>query len=764
MTMGGSWGALAWPAGHGWRAAAAVAALLALAVAVAPPALAVEEAEAAKGPPLDIAVLVSSRRDVCFDPGDVAAIKTMAMAEQDRINLRGGIGGRPVAVKFLDDQRDANRSVTNVATALDNPQLLAVVGLSGSDRAKAAFEAHGKRIVESGVPFITDLSVTGLFKDLPNVFTTRSSQDQERIPVMVEAIRQLGYTRLAYIGLDGFTYSSTLGDALKQEIGTDGLVADHRLKLEKDELSYDALSAAVADLKAKQPDMVVLGIGSSRNGAVVSALASAGEKPALFVVGNIATMPEEIRNAYPQPIYQLAWDRLPELYNDRMRRRIERAPDVNWVFEGAKIVEAPGWKNGSCKERPQTNGAPDPFESANLRALALGAQFADMIGLVTEAANSSAQKRDLKRLRAHVVERLTRGYAPGRAAYKGSFENWSFDPGSRAAVRTPFLVILPGGLGRTQLAPFQLMRTKGGGLRRIDTLYLDIDLIKAHRVDDNEKSFSAEFYLSMRDAPNATIDRIEFTNAFIDPRTNGRQLTIELVRDSNSSDGYASAMKVYKVTGRFLFRPDLALYPFDRQRFSIDIQPKRGAVPFIIQPPPAELRDQAVESDDWQLRSAYVGYEEDFVPLVDAYTHEPSIVPFYKASFSWLMARETTDYFLRVVVPLGFILIVAYLSIFIPQTNFEAIVTIQVTALLSAVALYLSLPQLDSDTATLSDRLFVFNYFMVSLMIAISIARVNPLVARWPRIGAALRLAHIALVPLLVAFVAVYVYGASLGV
>ena len=47
-------------------------------------------------------------------------------------------------------------------------------------------------------------------------------------------------------------------------------------------------------------------------------------------------------------------------------------------------------------------------------------------------------------------------------------------------------------------------------------------------------------------------------------------------------------------------------------------------------------------------------------------------------------------------VPLGFILFVAYLSIFIPRTHFEAIVTIQVTALLSAVALYLSLPKLDS--------------------------------------------------------------------
>ena len=89
------------------------------------------------------------------------------------------------------------------------------------------------------------------------------------------------------------------------------------------------------------------------------------------------------------------------------------------------------------------------------------------------------------------------------------------------------------------------------------------------------------------------------------------------------------------------------------------------------------------------------------------------------------MKRETTDYFLRVVVPLAFILIVAYLSIFIPQSHLEAIVTIQITALLSAVALYLSLPKLESDSATISDRIFVFDYMVVSFMIVISILRIN---------------------------------------
>ena len=266
----------------------------------------------------------------------------------------------------------------------------------------------------------------------------------------------------------------------------------------------------------------------------------------------------------------------------------------------------------------------------------------------------------------------------------------------------------------------------------------------------------------MRSNGDNDIDKLEFTNAYVDPRTNGRQITVDTLHGGGPSNAYPEGMKIYKVTGRFVFEPELASFPFDTQRFSIDLQPRRGDAPFIVQPPPLLLRDKAVATDGWDPKTQYVGSDEDFVPLVDAYTHEPSIVPFYKASFVWLMKRQTTDYFLRVVVPLAFILAVAYLSIFIPIGHFEAVVTIQVTALLSAVALYLSLPKLDSDAATVSDRIFVFNYMMVSLMIAISILRMNRLVAARRWIGATLWTLHVVAVPIAVTAVAWLVYALSM--
>jgi len=300
------------------------------------------------------------------------------------------------------------------------------------------------------------------------------------------------------------------------------------------------------------------------------------------------------------------------------------------------------------------------------------------------------------------------------------------------------------------------VRLRGGALKPMATLYLDVDMIRAHAIDDNEKTFLAEFYLSMRSEAEAEIADVEFTNAYLDPRTNGRQITVTPLHDGRPSEAYPEKLKIYRIAGKFLFNPDLAQYPFDTQRFSIDIQPKRSEAPFIVQPPPASLRDQRLITDGWEAHQQYVGYDEDFVPVVDPYTHAPSVVPFYKASFVWIMQRQTTDYFLRVVVPLAFILIVAYVSIFIPLSHFEAIVTIQVTALLSAVALYLSLPKLDSDTATLSDTIFVFDYMMVSLMIVISILRMNGAVTRRPWLGGILTATHVAAIPAIVALAALY--------
>lgn len=83
--------------------------------------------------------------------------------------------------------------------------------------------------------------------------------------------------------------------------------------------------------------------------------------------------------------------------------------------------------------------------------------------------------------------------------------------------------------------------------------------------------------------------------------------------------------------------------------------------------------------------------------------------------------------------------------------------------MLSAVALYLALPKLDANVETLSDRMFLFSYLMLSSIIAVTIARVNKWIEPVGWLRKSLSFLHIVGVPVATAALAIYVYELSLG-
>ncbi len=715
----------------------------------APDARAQDEAEAAAGPPFSIALLVDSDVGRCYDRGYVAAVERLVSLEQQKINARGGVNGRPIDVSVLDGRRDIDQTIENVRTALELPNLLAMIGLTSSTRGERLLASMGDDLRSAGIPFISHMSVSDVFADYPNIFSTRPSQEAERIPVIAAFVQEMNFRSVAFLGRAGPTYIRAIGNGLNRSEIADRLTADHRIQRAGNrgaDLDEDAIQAAIADMKAKQTDLVVLAVGTITSDDVLSAFMQADFTPAVMLVGDISRVAANMPETYPNAIYQLDWNNVPEVAQDSVRNVVTQSNPEEWLFEGTKLGDAIGWQEGTC----DPDYEPDPLSSTNLSAIAFGARFADMVALATQAANGAGRRAELEQMHDAVIRSLSETFAAGRGAFQGRFESWSFFPDVRTRAQTPFVIILPHTLGRTQLAPMQFVRTRARTLNRIDTLYLDVDLLRAYAINNNDRSFYADFYLSIRASERIGLDDIKFINAFIDPRTNGPHLTIETIYGGGPTDAYPESMRIYRISGRFRFNPDFTYYPFDSQQFSIDIQPRSGDKQFIVQPPPLVLRDPDLRVDNWDLSSQYVSYANAFVPVVDAFTHEASVVPFYETRFVWQMTRETTDYYLRVLVPLMFILIVAYLSIFIPQSHLEAIITLQVTALLAAVALYLSLPQVDSDTATVSDRIFVLDYMMVSLMILISILRINVRAHKWRFLNRALVVTHAILIPLCV--------------
>ena len=713
-----------------------------------------------QNPPLKIALLTTSTSDACFNSGVAAAIKQLSMLERDRVNATTGIAGHRLELVFFDDLGDAQNTVANVRSAMADRQMVAMVGLTNSNRAKAVFDGAGQEVLASGLPWLSNISVNDLFEKYPNVFTMRGALEDDSIPVMARFIKDLKVTRPAFIGIKDNIMSTTLAEGLKQRLGSPGFVADYRVPLRDDKLEPADIQTLITGLQTANPDFLVLSIGgSSRMGAMLTAMDKADIHLPLFVSGRLETIFASGDVTYSGDLYQLAWDGLPDAHNDRVRQFLFHSTSGEMIFGGERNPKASGWTDGKCKDSQQEE--PSVLSNANLRAVGYGLQYADMIAMIADILRSSTPTTDRGTLRKTIIDGYKKTYASGHGAFPGALENWSFRPSSRAAARMPFIIMHPKDLGADQLAPIQYVTLRNDVMRQIQTLYLDIDLTRAFRIDDKEKSFVAEFYLSMNAQGDQSIDQIDFANAFLDPDTNSKQITIRPLYEGGPSSTYPSDMKIYAISGKFMFKPNFGNYPFDSQRFSIDLRSKSGDAPFIIQPSPKLLRDQIVDADGWRLREQYVGYDEDFLPVIDARSHERSIVPFYKGSFVWVMKREATDYFLTVVIPLAFIMIIAYLAIFIPGSHFEAIVTIQVTALLSAVALYLTIPKIGSDEATISDKMFLFDYLLISLMIGISILRINRTIDKAPRLDMALGVVHVFVIPILVVIMALYVIGAS---
>jgi hypothetical protein len=725
-----------------------------------------EEAEAATIP-LSIAVFTSTntRPDRCYEPGAPKAIRYFVAQENSRINAEGGLGGRTLGIEFIDDNLDPEKTVANIRHAIANKNTIAMVGMSSFARTTEVFKAAGAEIGDSGIPFLSDVAQSSAFAKQANVYTMRSSQEDERIPVMQRFIKDLQVKRPAFIGIKGNPNSDTLGKALAVIPGGPTLVADHRIALVDRKLDPGALAAAIENLKQQQVDFVFVGAGGGLGAQILASLAEEGIKVPLFFqfgINRIFQLAGVV--SYPNAVYQLAWEGPPDSFNERLRQRILRSNPERLIFGGIRNPNAPGWRNGECRSGDdEPDAAPSVFDPRNLFAVSLGTQYADMVALIADALKSARADADVGELRRHVLARLKTAYAVGSGAFRGQFDNWSFRRSSRTASRTPLILQRSAGSDSVQLAPSQYVRLRSDDLRRIRTLYADIDLIRLFRVDDNEKSFFAEFYLSLFDDGVSDIEQIEFANAFLDPGSKEPQLSITQIHKGGQSDTYPESMKLYRVSGKFMFRPDFGQYPFDTQKFSIELQPKYGDAPFIIQPPPANSRDTRIDAEGWNWSDQYVGYDEDFIPITDARNDQKSIVPFYKGNFTWIMRRAATDYYLRVVIPLIFILIVAYLSIFIPKLHFEAIITIQVTALLSAVALYLAIPKVNSQAATISDKIFLFDYMAVSLMIGLSIVRVNPWAAKLPGVGIVVNILHIFVLPILVVAMVAYTLGLTLS-
>jgi hypothetical protein len=729
--------------------------------------------------PLEIGVIGNSGDS----PETYKAIEYFVNKRVARVNDHGGINGRKLVALFRDNKGDNSLAEKQVSELVERDNLIALVGIWNSSRAERVMPIIESADVPL-IGYFSDTKIyrddtdtycyrnrdgecehkdasrqcQKVTKDHPGIYTgIIGLRDESKVfkrrlaQADVGSVIYLGqrhdrYSReylqsldeIACSGLiDGlrvFTVTSASGSGTLHTWSGAGECVELEPEQEIEEMSFDAAirDAAIAELLERQlalekPDMIVLSLGSVDNARIVERLSEqrAGVivYSALGDIGNIiGNLRPDLRGHEGVELWDTADQGIPHANNQRLEELYANSRDELASSEVTKNV------------------------------IGFGGIYSDLAAMIAEAANTG-ESTEPSAVRSDIVKGME-DYRQGGKIFQGWANDWWFTV-DRSAARDSRLAWSPSGRSTYVLDPVQFTFV-GRELVPADVLFTSIDVIEFRGLDDRDGEVDVEFYLGIKKAisksggttedpamqrcwsasnipsngggpasganSHGLINYLSFPNAAKSklnqaPLLDHRRLS----RDIESSDGFTFCNELYQVSGRFAFQPDLRDYPFDQQTIQISMQASDNEKPVLIQPLALELQDKEFRSPNWKRVQHYVGVDQDIIKSLSGYGENVQVIPFYRFNFTWIMKREFVEYGLKVILPVLFICLITYASVFIPTDHFEATAGIQVTSLPAAIALYFSIDKPSTSYATLSDWVFVLTYVTITSMLVLSV-------------------------------------------
>ncbi len=619
-------------------------------------------------------------------PNDVEILTNIVKQRTQLINKQGGVNERELRAIYLDDKGSPEEAKKVVAETINDPHMIGYVGSWNSTRSKAISEI----VAPARMPFIGGYALTHLFEDYPTMFTVEKGI--EDVAARFNLLLEGKYKRPAFIGRADDLYSRAFLDQLYNYQASDSSV---RVVMAnwypiRHAFTQEDMDTIITGLKSSDADFLILSFGSSNTAAITIQLRKAGiHIPVFTALGDLGHVIGQAGTEDIGELYDLNVVGIPGTFNLRLQ---EKVPSFVEVVTPGKALE---------------------FQ------LSFSARIADSIGLLAEAAKIGRYKGKEKNIR----ERINSGmqqYIGGGRVYRGWFGDWYFNA-ERAAAGDVLLAWKPELLPRHILAPNQFSLINDT-LKQVPVYFTHLDMVQLNQISDIEGSFYASFYFEITSTDTVDIQQIDFTNAARSETSHELLLDVKPIsfkRKLENDRVFYNYM--FKVTGKFLFEPDLKNYPFDTQKFAIKFQPENATKPFIVQPSTSSLDDSTFFADGWRYLSQYVGYDHDIISYLNSFNDKQIYLPFYKFSYTYVMARAKADFFLKVLTPLLVILVVTYFSVFIPMHRFETLEAIQVTSLLASIALNFSVYKPAMEYATISDKIFIFTYIMITSLIGTSI-------------------------------------------
>lgn len=192
-----------------------------------------------------------------------------------RANEKGGVHGRKIELLSLDDGYDAKRAEENTRVLIEEKQVFALFGHTGTGAVIAAQSVAAK----AGVPLIAPLSGADALREKPadNLFFLRPSYGDE-LEKIVEHQATLGIKRIAFV-YQNDPFGKAALKSFDEAMQRNQLQAVTVAQIDPQAID---VGPAVAEMGRTQPMAVVMATTGKISTALIKALYQSGQRPQIF--------------------------------------------------------------------------------------------------------------------------------------------------------------------------------------------------------------------------------------------------------------------------------------------------------------------------------------------------------------------------------------------------------------------------------------------------------------------------------------------------
>lgn len=250
-------------------------------------------------------------------------------------------------------------------------------------------------------------------------------------------------------------------------------------------------------------------------------------------------------------------------------------------------------------------------------------------------------------------------------------------------------------------------------------VYAGLDFYRVNSVDVQGQNFDVEFFMWFQWMGDVDVENIDFLNGIY-----GIEDKVEVLREDRSGPvNYIC----YKIKGTYLTPYDLRAFPFDTQRLPFRMAHKtRDSNEIVLVVDHEGIADNRIEEiypEEWihlGRTDHSASYEPDTTFGDPMYSGPASRSTYSVYESNIVVKRILFPYLVTLFMPLGIMIVISLFVFFVPRSQFDARMTITMTALLSILVFHLAQGETLPSVGYLmrADQFFMATYLLMFALIA----------------------------------------------